>query len=351
MSPLPRWFRSTWVALLIAAVALSALGCTSADESQDIAVTDSAGAPAMSPTVEVPYGVSAEEAARGDGAESQNPADGDRMVIRTKTLRLEVDSTTDTLEDIRGLIKTHGGTIQDLQVATDTDEWLYRYDEYGYATGDGAALRGWVTVRVPAASFEPFVEDVIGLGEVRFQAEDSEDVTQQHVDLSARLANLRAEEERLRTFFDAAKDVKDMLAIETELNRVRQEIESLDAQVKYLERQAAMATITIELTEPRPVVRPSGEDWGFRDAITNGFRTAAGVLTFLIAAIIGSAPLWITGIIVFFIVRAIVRARARARGRVPVAGQDTPVQAAQEWASPTQAAPDDPSTRDDTPGA
>ena len=259
MPTLPRWFRVTWVAIVVASIALTALGCSSADESaQDVAVTNSASAPAAGSVAPSPDDMYAEEAARGDGAEAQKVTDADRMVIRTKTLRLEVESTTDTLEDIRGLIKTHGGTIQDLQVATDTDEWLYRYDEYGYATGDGAALRGWVTVRVPAASFEPFVADVIGLGEVRFQAEDSEDVTQQHVDLSARLANLKAEEERLRTFFDSAKDVKDMLAIETELNRVRQEIESLDAQVKYLERQAAMATITIELTEPRPVVRPSG---------------------------------------------------------------------------------------------
>jgi len=312
MSKLPRWFRVSLVAIVAAAVALTALGCSAANESsQDMAVTDSA--PAVGSVAPAPEDMYAEESARGDGAESVKVADADRMVIRTKTLRLEVQSTTDTLEDIRGLIKTHGGTIQDLQVATDTDEWLYRYDEYGAATSDGAALRGWVTVRVPAASFEPFVDDVIGLGEVRFQAEDSEDVTQQHVDLSARLANLKAEEERLRTFFDSAKDVKDMLAIETELNRVRQEIESLDAQVTYLERQAAMATITIELTEPQPVVRPSGEDWGFRDAVTNGFRAAAGVLTFLIAAIIGSAPLWITGIIAFLVVRAILKARARKR--------------------------------------
>jgi len=345
MPTLPRWFRVTWVAIVVASIALTALGCSSADESaQDVAVTNSASAPAAGSVAPSPDDMYAEEAARGDGAEAQKVTDADRMVIRTKTLRLEVESTTDTLEDIRGLIKTHGGTIQDLQVATDTDEWLYRYDEYGYATGDGAALRGWVTVRVPAASFEPFVDDVIGLGEVRFQAEDSEDVTQQHVDLSARLANLKAEEERLRTFFDSAKDVKDMLAIETELNRVRQEIESLDAQVKYLERQAAMATITIELTEPRPVVRPSGEDWGFRDAITNGFRAAAGVLTFLIAALIGSAPLWITGVIAFFVVRAILRVRARRRLHMQS-------QAHQDVAQPVPHPPAGQTPSGDEPGA
>ena len=269
-------------------------------------VTGSAGSPA-------PGELNAEAASEpAVAADASKKADADRMVIRSKTLRLEVDSTTDAVEEIRSLVKANDGVIANLQVATDTEDWLYRYDEYGYTTGDGAALRGWVTIRVPADRFEAFVDSVITLGKVKYQTEDTEDVTQQHVDLSARLANLQAEEVRLRTFFDAAKNVEEMLAIEVELNRVRQEIESLDAQVKYLERQAAMATVTVELTEPQPVVRPSGDDWGFTDAITSGFRGAAEVVTFLIAFIIATAPLWIIAILVFLIIRAIVK-RRRAR--------------------------------------
>ena len=275
MPTLPRSSRIIVLALALAVMATAALGCSIRGQASpdaataEYSVTDSAGSP-TAPGMD--GGVAAEEATRDDSVEGKASPDAGRMVIRNKTLRLEVESTADAVDRIRGLVKSHGGSIQDLQVATDADQWLYRYDESGYATGDGAALRGWVTVRVPADSFDAFVDEAMGLGEVRFQAEDTEDVTQQHVDLTARLANLRAEEERLRTFFDAAKDVEDMLAIETELNRVRQEVESLDAQVTYLERRAAMATITIELTEPRAVVRPSGDDWGFRDAITNGFR-------------------------------------------------------------------------------
>ncbi|MHB1136429.1 MAG: DUF4349 domain-containing protein [Coriobacteriia bacterium] len=312
MHTLPRSVRIIMIALALVLVAMTAIGCAIRGESSnDTAAEEYGMTGGVSPAAPVPSDGVADEAVGRDSAQNALAPDADRMVIRNKTLRMEVESTPEAVERIRALVKTHGGTIQDLQVATDTDEWLYRYDEYGSAAVDGAALRGWVTVRVPAASFEAFVDGTMGLGEVRFQAEDSEDVTQQHVDLTARLANLRAEEERLRTFFDAAKDVKDMLAIETELNRVRQEIESLDAQVKYLERQAAMATITVELTEPRPVVRPSGDDWGFRDAITNGFRAAADVITFIIAVVIGTAPLWITAIIVLLVVRLVLRARRK----------------------------------------
>ena len=305
-----RWMT---VGVALTAIALLAAGCGSGSDMAveesvrgEYAVTDSAAAP---PGADDGYYAAEQEAAAGKDV----GGDSERMIIRSKTLRLEVESTTEAIDDLRALVKTHNGMIQDLQVATDTDDWLYRYDEYGLVAGDGAALRGWITVRIPADSFDAFIDQAIDLGEVKFQAEDSQDVTQQHVDMSARLTNLRAEEERLREFFDAAKDVEDMLAIETELNRVRQEIESLDAQVKYLERQAALATVTIELTEPRPVVRPQGDDWGFADAITSGIRGAADVLTFLIAFVIGSAPLWIGGLIVFFIVRAIIRSRKKKR--------------------------------------
>lgn len=251
--------------------------------------------------------------------------DEDRLVIRTKTLRLEVDETAEAIDQIRELTRTHSGTVSDMEVATDSDEWVHRNDENGYPVGDGASLRGWVTVRVPTDDYEDFIADVAGLGVVKFQSEATSDVTQEYVDLSARLENLRAQEVRLREFFEAAKDVEDMLAVETELGRVRGEIESLDAQVTYLERQAAMATVTVELTEPRAVVRPGGESWGFVDAITTGIRGAAQLMTGLLTFLIATSPLWIVGIVLFLVIRPIWRRRRRARvGPTPPPSPPTP---------------------------
>ncbi|MHB1323396.1 MAG: DUF4349 domain-containing protein [Coriobacteriia bacterium] len=243
----------------------------------------------------------------------------DRLIIRTQTMRLEVDSTPEAVTAVRGLADQHQAVITDLRVATDDDQWVYRYDQQGYLAGDGEALRGWVTMRVPADVLPAFVADVLALGTVEYQFEDTDDVTQQHVDLSARLENLRVQEQRLRSFFDAAETVQDMLAIEAELSRIRGEIESFDAQVRYLERQAAMATVTVELTEDRPVVRPDGASWGFEEAVTSGFRGAATVVNFAIAFFIATAPLWALGLIGFFVVRAIVRRRRVHRGTGPEA--------------------------------
>ncbi|GAA4898532.1 hypothetical protein GCM10025789_15590 [Tessaracoccus lubricantis] len=249
----------------------------------------------------------------GDGEEDTGDGDEGRLMIRSKVLRLEVDSTPDAVTKIRDLARSHGGTVTDMQVATDTDEWLYRYGEDGAPSGDGTALRGWVTTRVPADTYEEYLGEVAALGVVKFQSEAVSDVTQEHVDLSARLENMRAQEARLREFFDAAKTVEDMLSIEKELTRVRGEIEAMDAQVTYLERQAAMATVTIELVEPRSVVTPAGESWGFREAITDGIRGAAGLLTGLLTLLIATAPVWVTALVLFFPIRAWLRRRAGRR--------------------------------------
>ena len=248
--------------------------------------------------------------------EEDTAGDGDRMIIRSKTLRLEVESTADAVTSIQDLARSYEGTVVNMQVATDTDEWIYHYDERGNLVGDGTALRGWVTVKVPTDSYEDFVADVAEIGVVKFQSEATDDVTQEHVDLSARLENLRAQEVRLREFFEAAVKVEEMLAIETELGRVRGEIESLDAQVTWLERQASMATVSVELTEPRAVVRPDGGSWGFVAAVTSGIRGAAQLLTVALTVIIASSPLWLAALILFFPIRALIR-RRRATPATP----------------------------------
>jgi hypothetical protein len=137
-------------------------------------------------------------------------------------------------------------------------------------------------------------------------------VTQEHIDLSARLKNLRAQEARLRTFFNEATKVSELLAIENELARVRGEIEAMQAQLDYLDRQVARATLTVTLTEPGPVVRPSSGDWGFLDAITRGVQGAARVLTTLITVLIALAPVIVLALLAWLVFRA---AKRRREGR------------------------------------
>ena len=311
--------RAVVLALALALIA-GAAGCAAVQEYSDVAkdagisspelgaptATESDGGMAYAPDAGV-----AESAPLPSGDVARGIAAEDRLIIRNKTLRLEVEAVNDAIDSIRAVAKKHEGVITNMQVASDTEGPIYRYEDTG-SPSDGAALSGWITVRVPVDTFDAFVAEVSKVGTVKYQAESSDDVTQEHVDMKARLDNLRAEEKRLREFFDKAKNVSEMLAIEQELSRVRGEIESLDAQVQYLERQAAMATVTIDLSEPADIIRPEGEDWGFGDAITTGFRGAAVAIKILIVVVIALAPYIAIGVGLFYLIRFIVR-RRRAR--------------------------------------
>jgi predicted HicB family RNase H-like nuclease len=235
----------------------------------------------------------------------------DRLVIRTVGMRVEVDDVDGSIEDLRKLAATYKAIVTDLQVSTDEDVPVYRYDTVEPGLADGAALSGYMTLRVPAESLEAFVDEAASLGKVLRQSENESDVTQEHIDLNARLKNLQAQEARLREFFDKATKVEEMLAIEQELGRVRGEIEAMQAQIAYLERQAALSTVTIELTKPAPVVRPSGTDWGFVDAITQSVRAFVGTINVMIILTGGILPLALLGLVVFLIIRVVMRRHNR----------------------------------------
>ena len=239
------------------------------------------------------------------------PAD-QRFIIRTVGVRVQVDDVEDAVESVRTEVERIGGIVTGLQVSTDEDIPVYRYDAGG-SLADGAPLKGYVTVRVPVDALPGFLETVDELGTVLRQSSDESDVTQEHIDLSARLGNLNSQEERLREFFDRAENVEEMLEIERELGRVRGEIESLTARIAYLERQSAMATVTIELAGIPSVIRPQGSDWGFVRAITTGVRGFVNTINAMIIVAMSLLPLAVIGVVVWLVIRAVLRARRKRR--------------------------------------
>ena len=149
------------------------------------------------------------------------------------------------------------------------------------------------------------------------QTADETDVTQQHVDLAARIVNLQAEVARLRSMMGRAKNVDEMLAVEHELARVQGDVESMQAQLAYLERQAAQATIILNLTEPGALVRPQTGGWGIGAAVTSGVQAAALVTRTIVAGSIALSPLLVISLLAWLVV-AVVRRRRRSI-RPPVA--------------------------------
>lgn len=112
-------------------------------------------------------------------------------------------------------------------------------------------------LRVPAASFEEALEKLGALGRVTRRSVSSQDVTEQVIDLEARLRNRVALRDRLVELLDRAAQVQDILAIEAELNRVQADIDSMEGRRKALAGQVDMASITLDLSRT-PIPGPLG---------------------------------------------------------------------------------------------
>ncbi|MDY0088614.1 MAG: DUF4349 domain-containing protein, partial [Coriobacteriia bacterium] len=143
---------------------------------------------------------------------SMIPAE-DRYIIRSVGMRLQVSDVDKAVQGVRTQVASAKGIITSLQVSTDENVPVYRYEDAG-AFSDGAPLGAYIIARVPVSSLDSFLTDVSKLGTVQRQAEDESDVTQEHIDLTARLETFKAQEKRLREFFDRAQKVDEMLAIE-----------------------------------------------------------------------------------------------------------------------------------------
>ncbi|MDK2855893.1 MAG: hypothetical protein PWQ86_1106 [Bacillota bacterium] len=160
-----------------------------------------------------------------------------RKVVQTGRLVLLVENLDPATDELVRLTQARGGFIQ--------NSFLKR--------GEGARTASY-TLRVPVPAFVNLVQELEKIGEVEQRELGGQDVTEEYVDVEARRRNLERQEERFLNILAQAKTVDDVLKVETQLERVRGEIESLTARLKYLDNQVALATITVELKErPRPV--------------------------------------------------------------------------------------------------
>lgn len=174
----------------------------------------------------------------------------ERMIVRTANLAVVVEDTEESLGAIEDLATELGGYISNLNT--------WRVNEQ---------LAASVTLRVPAESFDEARERIKALAtELENENVSGQDVTEEYVDLDARLHNLQVAEEELLELLAAAqethRDAESILAIYREITNVRQQIEQIQGRMQYLENASSLATLTINLTpeeEVKPVVEPGWE--------------------------------------------------------------------------------------------
>lgn len=139
------------------------------------------------------------------------------------------------------------------------------------------------TVRIPAEKFEAFLAALPGVGELQSSSTTSEDVSEEFYDAAARLKNKRIEEERLvQLLKTATARLTDILTVEKEISRVREEVERIEGRLRFLSQQSDLSTITVNVREVRGYVPPKQPGFG-----TEAARAFVGSLDALGAVVKG----------------------------------------------------------------
>jgi hypothetical protein len=169
----------------------------------------------------------------------------ERVLIKTGNLQMTVVDAHKALSEVAVLLTESGGFEAGRQSSAlvPTREILSRSEVRAIS----------LTLKIPAARFEGFIEAVKEIGSYTSESTSAVDVTMQYVDLEARLGANKEVEKRLVAHLARAENVEGIVQVEKELTRVREQIESLTAQFKVLKDQVAFSTLTLELS-----VRP---DW------------------------------------------------------------------------------------------
>ncbi|MEU4444290.1 DUF4349 domain-containing protein [Actinosynnema sp. NPDC050801] len=299
------------VVAAFAAVVLAGCGADSAGTSAD--------APAMAPQDNAMLGGAPkqEAAAKGKAGEAQSGQDQsgqaqqagssaqlNRQLVRTATVELRAPEATQVLSEVKDLVIAAGG---------------YSSQESSFSN------RASVTLKVPGDRLDAVLESITGLEGVEVAKRElkTEDVTEQLVDIEARLANQRASVERVRGLLERAGSTSEITDIEAELTKRQSELESLQRRYETLKGQVAMSTLNVAISATGAPVAVAEEN-DFLDAFAGGWKALVSAFGWLLVVLGGVLPFAVVlGVPTF----AYLWWRRRRRSAVtppPVASSSTP---------------------------
>lgn len=217
---------------------------------------------------------------------NQNNLEADeRVILMDASLSLVVDDATTKVNDIRALAVEMGGWVVNSSTSVIT------------STAGTEMVYGNITVRVPSDRLYEAMDRIkVGVGQVLNENINGQDVTQDYIDTSSRLANLEASEQQLQTIMDSALTVEDVLAVQEQLTQVRGEIEVARGRIQYYDEASAFSAITVYLAPPN-VPFSQNDSWNPLDTVQGAFnmlvRVLRGAVDLVIAFVIFVLPLLI----------------------------------------------------------
>lgn len=283
MKTFPRLF-------VIAACALSlggASGCSKRDSSS-----------AAPPTAVASPGVGGNSASPKSGA----PLAAGRALIVTEDIRVTVSDIDSAVVRIRAEVERAGGYVADSSTS-----------------GKGEDRAAHFELRVPADKVRDVRAAIAGFGEVTSDSEKVQDVTEERADLKARLHNARVQEKRILEIMTAKTGtISEVIAAESELARIRDTIERLEAQERSLDGRIDLATIRVTFKAPS-IAAWQTPGKSIAEAGNGGLHAAAAFFTYAAMAFVACAPtlapFFALGVLIVVVVRRRRRGELLAAAR------------------------------------
>ena len=214
-----------------------------------------------------------------------------RMIIRTGSMSVEVDSYDETEAKIKDIVKNYGG---------------YLTNSTSKLIADGKK-QGSITIRVAAEKFDAMISELSKIGKVMNQNITGKDVTEEYMDAGARLKTQRELESRLlKLLAEKTARLTDVVEVEQKLANVRENIEKTEGRMRYLKDQASYSTLTVSVYEPSLLNTSSGGGFFYElgQGVKKGLSGFTSVLRGMITVIIALSPIIIIVLIIaYFTVR------------------------------------------------
>lgn len=300
-------------AVLLAALLLAALltGCGAQSQSQNQTAVVDYGYDIAPAPMEVE---AAADTAMAGGSAITLPEDG-RKISLTAWLSLEALDFDATCEALQREAKALGGYIAGTDV---------------YNGNEGGSRYASFTIKIPSDKYGAFLDSAAQAGNLLSRSETSEDLTEQYVDVDARLKSLRAQEERLLEMMGEAQELSDLILIQEQLSNVQYKIESYTTQQRYLDNRIDYSTVYASVQEVARITEVQDSYWSrIAAAFGEGWRAAGRALQQLGIWLVRLLPLILLAAVVLVIVLVVRRRLRKKRAANPPKKPDVyPPQAA-----------------------
>ena len=207
----------------------------------------------------------------------------DRKISKNAQLEIKVKSLDDSMNFITNKTNSYKGYIvSSSSYAPNTD--------YETKTAN-------ISLRVPSDSLDQFLKEIKTYAkETIHESIFTQDITEEYIDVKAKITNMESSEQRLTKLLDKTESVKEIVEVEKELSRLRGEIDSLKGRFKFIENSVVTSLVHIYMEEIPNPVSISDPSWNTRDIALDAIKALSSFGQFIISVIVFIfvfTPVWI----------------------------------------------------------